>query len=95
MMEGKIKVTLSLREDLVRKVKSKLAMEGKGLSKLVEELLSTYDQLEVLDRFCQQLGLEKSFFTNFEVKARRLRGFKAEEIVREARDERSDRLSRY
>jgi len=37
MMEVKIKVTLSLREDLVRKVKSKLAIEGKGLSKLVEE----------------------------------------------------------
>jgi hypothetical protein len=94
-MGGRIKVTSSLREDLVKKVKSKLAMEGKGLSKLVEELLSTYDQLEVLDGFCQELGLEKSFFTSFEVKARRLTGFKAEEIVREAGDELSDRLFRY
>ena len=48
----KVKVTLSLREDVVRRAKSKLAMEGRSLSDAVEEFLLTYDELDFLDKLC-------------------------------------------
>ena len=45
-MARKVKVTLSLREDVVRRAKSKLAMEGRSLSDAVEEFLLIYDELD-------------------------------------------------
>ena len=42
----KVKVTLSLREDVVRRAKSKLAMEGRSLSDALEEFLLIYDELD-------------------------------------------------
>ena len=94
-MAKKIKVTLSLREDLVRRARSRLALESRSLSDLVEEFLATYDTLEFLDRLCELLGLEKRFYTSSEVKANRPLGLKAEDIVRELRDERAKRISGY
>ena len=88
----KVKVTLSLREDIVKRAKSKLAMEGGSLSDLVEEFLSTYDELGFLDGLCRGLGFESRFYTSLEVEADRPRGLRAEEVVREIRDERSKRL---
>jgi len=41
----KVKVALSLREGVVRRAKSKLAMEGRSLSDAVKEFLLTYDEL--------------------------------------------------
>ncbi|MEM2849666.1 MAG: hypothetical protein QXI36_05260 [Candidatus Bathyarchaeia archaeon] len=94
-MVKKVKVTLSLREDLVKRVKSKLALEGRTLSDIVEESMATYDEFEFLEKLCEMLDLEKTFYTGFEIEADRPRGFKAEEAVREARDERAKRISRY
>jgi len=94
-MTKKIKVTLSLREDLVRRTKSRLALESRSLSDLVEEFLATYDTLEFLDRLCESLNLKKRFCTGSEVKADRPLGLKAEDVVRELRDERTNRVSRY
>ncbi len=94
-MTTKVKVTLSLREDLVRRTKSRLALEGRSLSDLVEELLATYDTLEFLDRLCESLNLKKRFCTGPEVKADRPLGVKAEDVVRELRDERAKRVSGY
>jgi len=88
----KIKVTLSLREDIVRRAKSRLAMEGKSLSGVVEELLGMYDELSFLDELCRRLGLECRFYTDWEVVADRPSGPRAEE-VREVRDGRSECLS--
>ena len=92
---AKVKVTLSLREDLVRRVKSRLALENRALSDAVEELLAMYDELGFLDELCEALGLERRFYTGSEVKADRPRGLKAEDIVREARDGREKRISGY
>lgn len=89
----RVKVTLSLRGDLVRKVKSRLAIEGKNLSEVVEEFLQMYEQSELLDKICEELGVERKFLTSFEIKSQRPRGLRAEEVVREIRDERSERLS--
>ena len=94
-MAKKVKVTLSLREDLVRRTRSRLALEGRSLSDLVEEFLASYDTIELLDQLCELLGLEKRFYTSSEVKAGRPLGLKAEDIVRELRDERAKRISGY
>jgi len=91
-MGKKVKVTLLLREDLVRRAKSRLALENRSLSDLVEEFLATYDTLELLDQLCESLGLEKRFFTGSEVKASRPSGAKAEEVVRKLRDGRAKRI---
>ena len=89
----KVKVTLSLREDVVRRAKSKLAMEGRSLSDAVEEFLLIYDELDFLDKLCESLGLESRFYTSSEIKSNRSTGLKTEEVVREVRDERSNDLS--
>ena len=89
----KVKVTLSLREDVVRRAKSKLAIEGRSLSDAVEEFLQTYDELDFLDKLCESLGLESRFYTSSEIKSNRSTGLKTEEVVREVRDERSNDLS--
>ncbi|MBC7113706.1 MAG: hypothetical protein H5T34_06840 [Candidatus Methanomethyliales bacterium] len=94
-MNRKIKVTLSLKEEIVRRARSKLAMEGKSLSDAVEEFLLTYDELNFLDKLCESLGLENKFYTGSEVTANRPAGLKAEEVVREIRDERTKHLSRH
>ena len=92
---GRVKVTLSLRGDLVRKVKSRLAMEGKNLSEVVEEFLQMYEQSELLDKICEELEMERKFLTSFEIRSQRPRGLRAEELIREMRDERSERLPGY
>lgn len=89
----KVKVTLSLREDVVRRAKSKLAMEGRSLSDAVEEFLLIYDELDFLDKLCESLGLESRFYTSSEITSNRSTGLKTEEVVREVRDERSNDLS--
>jgi len=91
----KIKVTLSLREDIVRRARSKLAIEGRSLSEIVEEFLKMYDEISFLDILCETLGFEARFYTSIEVESDRPRGFKAEEVVREIRDERSEHLFGY
>lgn len=91
-MVRKIKVTLSLREDLVRSVKSRLALEGRSLSEAVEELLGMYDVDGFFSTLCEELGLEKRFYTASEVKAGRPSGYRAEEVVRELRDGREESL---
>ena len=88
----KVKVTLSLTEDIVRRAKSKLAIEGRSLSDAVEELLLVYDELGFLDKLCEDLGLESRFYSSSEVTDNRPTGINAEGIVRDVRDERSKRL---
>ena len=94
-MARKVKVTLSLREDVVRRARSKLAIEGRSLSDAVEEFLLTYDELYFLDKLSENLGLESRFYTSSEITSNRPTGIKAEEVVREIRDERSNNLSRH
>ena len=94
-MAKKVKVTLSLREDIVKRARSKLALEGRSLSDIVEEFLLTYDELSFLDKLCESLGLESRFYTSSEVTANRPKGLKAERVVREARDGRTKRLPGY
>lgn len=92
-MEGrKVKVTLSLREDLVKSLKSRLALEGRTLSEVVEESLVVYEGQEFLEELCEALGLEKRFYASSEIEGSRPRGSRAEEAVREIRGEREKRI---
>jgi len=91
----KVKVTLSLREDVVRRAKSKLAMEGRSFSDAVEEFLLTYNELDFLDKLCESLGIESRFYMSSEITSNRSTGLKTEKAVREVRNERSNNLSRY
>jgi len=91
----KVKVTLSLREDIVRRARSKLVIEGRSLSDAVEELLQTYNELDFLDKLCESLGLESRFNTSSEITPNRPTGIKAEGVVREVRDELSNNISRH
>jgi len=95
VLARKVKVTLSLRENIVKRARSKLAIEGRSLSDIVEEFLMSYDEFNFLDELSNSLGLESRFYTSSEVTANRPTGLKAEEIVREIRDERSNNLSRH
>lgn len=92
-MAGKVKLTLSLKEDVVKRVKSRLVLEGRSLSELVEEMLLSYDEAGFLDEFCRGLNIEGRLYTSAEIEANRPRGLRAEDVVREVRDERSKRLS--
>ena len=92
-MGDKVKLTLSLSKNLVRRAKSRVALEGRSLSEVIEELLSLYDEAGYIDELCQKLNLEKRLYTSSEVEAERPRGPKSEEVIREFRDERSERLS--
>ena len=67
----KVKVTLSLREDVVRRARSKLAMEGRSLNDVVEEFLLTYDELHFLNKLCESLALESRFYTSSEITSNR------------------------
>ena len=91
----KIKVTLSLDERLVKKVKSKLALEGKTLSGTIEKLLANLDHLRFLDGLGEALRLERGVHSFKEVMADRPRGLDAGAVVRELRDEREKRISRH
>lgn len=92
-LERRVKLTLSIREDLVRKVKSRLALEDKGLSEIVEESLENYYTENFFDDIISELGFEKVFYSSEEVKKNRPKGIKAEEIIREVRDERGEHIS--
>jgi len=74
----KIEVTLPVKEDLVKRARSRLALESRSLSDLVKEFLATHDALEFLDRLCELLGLKKRFCTSSEVKTNRPLELKAE-----------------
>ncbi|MEM1672076.1 MAG: DUF6364 family protein [Archaeoglobaceae archaeon] len=85
----KVKVTLSLKEELVKRVKSRLLMEDKTLSELVEEYLAIYDGFKILDAICDKFGMSKRLLSGLEVELDRERGLKAEEVLREIRNERN------
>ncbi len=91
----KVRVTLSLDKDLVSRVKSRLALEGRSLSELVEDLLSIYDIETFIRDLCRGLGLDCRYSSPQEITSGRARGLRAEDIVREARYGREEHLSRY
>lgn len=74
----KVKITLSIRKDLIDIVRK----EGKEpISKIVEEALATFSTISFLEKF------NPEFISPENVKKNRKKGLKAEDIIRELRDE--------
>ncbi len=92
---GKIRVTVSLDEEVVKKAKAKLAREGGNLSQLVEALLAMSDPLHVVDSLIEGLRLDKRIYSNQEIVVDRPEGYDAGTIVREIRDEREKNILGY
>jgi len=92
---GKVKVTLSLDERLVRRVKSRLALEGKTLSGAVESFLASLDYMGFLNSLAEALDLEREVYSYNDIVAGRPEGFDAEAVVRAMRDEREKNISRH
>jgi len=92
---GKVKVTLSLDESLVRRIKSRLALEGKTLSETVESLLASLDYISFLNSLAEALDLERMVYSYNDVVASRPKGLDAGAVVREVRNEREKNISRH
>ncbi|MFN3804907.1 MAG: hypothetical protein ACK4SY_07610 [Pyrobaculum sp.] len=93
-MSDKVTITVRIRRDLYERVVERLSEEGKTIDAVVEEALAQYDGEEILDRFYKALGLEKREYTDAEIIAERPTGLKAEDVVREIREERERRIVR-
>jgi hypothetical protein len=91
----RMKVTLSLDEGLVKRVKSKLALEGKTLSGTIERLLANLDHIRFLNSLTEALSLERGIYSFKEVMVDRPMGLDAGAVVRELRDEREKSISRH
>lgn len=92
---GKVKVTLSLDEALVKRVKSRLALEGKTFSGVVESLLANLDCISFLDSLVEALNLERRVYSYGDVVSGRPSGLDAAAVVRALRDEREKGISGY
>jgi len=90
---GKRKVTLSIEEEVLREAKVVASLEGKNLSRLVEEYLESLGASWWLERFAASLGVERLEPTSEdEIPSRRPEGFDVAQDLREARKSREKRI---
>jgi len=90
---GKVKVTLSLDEDLVKRVKARVALEGRTLSEAVESSLLEIDNMNLLMALIDVLNLDKTTCSYNDVVRDRPKGLNAASLVRGIRDEREKNIS--
>jgi len=90
---GKVKVTLSLDEDLVKRVKARVALEGRTLSEAVESSLLEIDNMNLLMALIDILNLDKTTCSYNDVVRDRPKGLNAASLVRGIRDEREKNIS--
>jgi hypothetical protein len=84
--QEKAKITLSLDKSLVERIRSELS-SGETLSGAVEISLANMSSEIFLDTVASALELKKEVMSPREILATRQRGLRAEEVVREIRDE--------
>jgi transcriptional regulator len=84
--QEKAKITLSLDKSLVERIRSELS-SGETLSGAVEISLANMSSEIFLERVGSALELKKEVLSPREILAMRKRGLRAEEVVREIRDE--------
>ncbi len=85
-LQEKAKITLSLDKSLVERIRSELS-SGETLSGAVEVSLANMSSEMFLERVGFALQLKKEVQSTREILAMRKPGLKAEEVVREIRDE--------
>ena len=88
-MTVKTKVTLNLNKDIVEEVRRDLA--GETLSKTVEKSLESISAILFLKKISNALNLKREILSPKDVtRMRRKSRMRAEEVVREIRENRSD-----
>jgi hypothetical protein len=85
-MTTKTKVTLSLNEEIVERIKSELSND-ETLSGVVEQSLESLSGELFLERIASELGLTSEILSPKEIIRKRGKGAKAEQVVRMIRDE--------
>jgi hypothetical protein len=93
---AKMKVTLSLNEEILKEAKAGAALSGESMSGMIEEFLKSTTRYGV-EEMMNELGIKKEY-TSFEgvVRSRQKapKGTSAAKIIREMRDDRANRISR-
>lgn len=91
----KIKVTLSVSEEVLKEAKAGAAMAGVSVSGMIEEFLKSVTKYGI-EEMMSELGIKKEY-TSFEsvIRSRQKapRGMSAEKVIREMRDARANSLS--
>ncbi len=92
---SKIKVTLSVSEEVLREAKAGAAMSGESVSGMIEEFLRSITKYGI-EEMMGELGIEKEY-TSFESvirsRSKAPKGMSAEKIIREMRDARANSIS--
>jgi hypothetical protein len=91
---GKTKVTLSVDEDLLRESKAYLAEKNLTVSGTLEKALSEMAVSSVVEKMAANLGEKLDYVGYDQVPRRRPKGRDASRVVREARGERTNAISR-
>jgi hypothetical protein len=90
---AKTKLTLTIEKDIVRQAKSKLALEDKSVSEIVEVLLKSYVTNSWIDELMASLGIKKRYVSYDSVMKNRKRGLDSGKIIRSMRDGRANSIS--
>jgi hypothetical protein len=91
---GKIKVTLSVDDALLREAKAYLAEKNLTISGTLEKALSEIAVSNVAERVASSLGEKLGYVGYDQIPRRRPRGKDAAKTIREARGERASAISR-
>ena len=91
---AKIKLTLSIDEEVLSKAKVRTAAGKKSISEMVEELLESVGGS--FSEEIKRLGLKEKYVSFEEVTRKRKKsGLSAGAVIRELRDERAKKISGY
>ncbi len=92
---GKVKVTLSVDDELLSESRSYLAGKKLTISGTLEDALSEISMNDVVEKIAARIGANLEYVSFEEVARRRPKGKDAAKAVREARDARAEEVSRY
>jgi hypothetical protein len=91
---GKVKVTLSVDDELLRESKAYLAEKNLTVSGTLENALSEMALSSVVEKVASNLGEKLGYVGYDQVPRKRPKGKDAAKAVREARGERASAISR-
>ncbi len=81
----KTKIMLSIKKDVLEEIKKEFP--DRNLSSIVEESLENLSSKAFFNKIFELFEIEKEIMAPKDIKKIRKKGFKAEDVVREMRDE--------
>lgn len=87
----KTKLTLTIDKEVIRRAKSRLALEDRSISEVVEILLKSYT-VSWIDKLMVDLGIKEKYVSYDSVMKNRKTGLDAGKIVRSMRDARAKNI---